>query len=289
MNEISGLLGKLQVGDGVPVRIMGILNLSPESFYKKSVVGADSLGAHAASMIESGADVLDVGGMSTAPYKDTIISAEEEISRLVPSIKALSGSSLDVPVSADTRRKEVAERALAAGATIINDVSSKKNPDLYRTVAEYGASLIVLPEDKSTSSANTPASPWHLLSSTVVSLGEKVDLAVSLGVERSKILVDPGIGFVRESGTPWYELDSLVIANLQELRRIGRPLLVGVSRKSFIGKILGLEDPSQRLYGSLAAAAVAVFNGAHVIRTHDVAETRQATEIARDFRMRIKK
>lgn len=274
--KITGFLGKLPVGDGFPVRIVGIINLSPESFYM-SLAGAEEALKCATHMIEAGADALDVGGMATAPYLKTSISAEEEERRLVPTIKMLA-KNFQVPISADTQREEVAEKALAAGASVINDVSGKANVALMKTAAGHGASLIVLPEDTS------PVD--DVLASTIMSLRNKVEMAIGSGMDPSRVIIDPGIGFIRNCGIPWFERDSQVIANLTHLKKTGRPIYVGVSRKSFIGKILGIEEPSKRLTGSLAATAVAVFNGAHVVRTHDVSETKQTALLAQTLRDR---
>jgi len=281
MERIAGFLGRLRVGDSHPVRVVGIINLSPESFYKGSVVcGPEDALKIAACMLEAGADAIDVGGMSTAPYLKASIGAKEEERRLVPVVKALSRD-FDLPISADTQRAEVARAAVEAGATAINDISGETNSRILQIASEYDASIIMLPKDSKNGS--------DPIQSTTDSLKEKLEKALSLGVKRSKVLLDPGIGFIRKGKMPWYERDSLIIANLERLRELGRPVFIGVSRKSFIGEILGLEDPSERLYGSLSATAVAVFNGAHVVRTHDVGETTQAIKLAEHFRKRLRR
>jgi dihydropteroate synthase len=280
MGKIAGFLGKLPVGDGSPVRVVGIINLSPESFYKGSVVcGAEDALKMVAYMHEAGADAIDVGGMSTAPYLKASISVEEEMRRLIPVVKALSRD-FDLPISADTQRAEVARAAVEAGATAINDISGEISRRILQIAYEHDASIIMLPKD--------PRNVSDPIQSMTDSLKEKLETALSLGIHKSKVLLDPGIGFIRKGRMPWYERDSFIIANLERLRELGRPVFIGVSRKSFIEKILGLKDPSERLYGSLSATAVAVFNGAHVVRTHDVRETIQAIRLAEYFRKRLR-
>ncbi len=269
---ITGSLGKLRVGDGEPVRVVGVINLSPESFYCGSVVrGAGDALKAADRMIGEGADALDVGAMSTAPYLKTAISEGAEKERLVPVLKELCRA-FDVPICADTQRAAVAEEALACGASAVNDVSGEVNPGVYKVAARYGASLIVM--------AGGRGPVQDPVAATVESLGGKIDAAASEGVGPERLLVDPGIGFIRDTGIPWYERDVMVIANLESLRALRRPVYIGVSRKSFIGRLTGVEEPSGRLAGSLAMATLSIFNGAHVVRTHDPLETSQAAKLA---------
>lgn len=276
-------LGSVLVGGGCPVRIMAAVNVSPESFYKGSVAGTDGLLRERAEKAESeGADMLDLGGMATAPYLKNEVSAGLELSRIVGAMKAVSFSSL--PVSVDTMRASVADAALRLGATIVNDVSGLKgDPGMARVVRERGASLLAM--------ANSPGgSSLRPVSRVKAALKETLTIAEKAGLEPKKLALDPGIGFFREEGAgmayspqslmPWYEWDLEVIAGLKALKVLGRPLSVGVSRKSFIGEILGLEDPGMRLSGSIAATAIAVGNGADMVRTHDVKESREAVRVA---------
>jgi dihydropteroate synthase len=273
---IEGLFGNLPIGDRYPVRILGIINLSPESFYSGSVIDGPDKAVEAASrMLDSGADALDVGGMSTAPYLQTAVSEETERARLIPALKALS-KNFDAPISVDTQRKHVAEEALAAGATVVNNISGQLDEGLLEVTASYGASLIILPEDTGPS-----ADP---IKSTIDSLTQNLKASTSAGVGLERIIIDPGIGFLRNTGLPTHERDALMIANLDALREMGRPILVGISRKSFIGKLLDENDPSKRLIGSLSATAIAVFEGVHVVRAHDILETREACEVSRTLR-----
>ena len=269
-------LAGLEVGDGRPVALMGAINLSPESFYAGSVcLSRDTLLQTADSMVAAGAALLDVGAMSTAPYGSDAIEAAEEADRLAEAIQTLVAK-LDIPISADTSRIGPARAALEAGARIINDVRGLTgDPGLARLVAQSGAGLIVMASERGGHEGGSP------VSAVLELLGESLTLAVQAGIPAERIVVDPGLGFFRRRGIPWYEWDCAILAALGEIRGLGRPICVGASRKSFIGALdPGADDPGNRLPGSLAAAAAAVLGGAHLVRTHDVAATRQAVRVA---------
>ncbi|MCQ4153747.1 MAG: dihydropteroate synthase [Archaeoglobi archaeon] len=265
-------------------KIMGIINVSPESFYKGSVAKEeDELIEKALKMVRDGASFLDVGAKSTAPYLQTQISVEEEKRRIVWAFETLRGLDLKVPLSADTTSSEVAEAAVKAGAEIVNDVTGLKgDAKMAELVRDYDCSVIICAHKKDLIFKDP-------LSNVTAALEESIRIAEGFGIDREKIAVDPAIGFFRPEWMPWYDWDSQIIANLSRLKKkFEFPLLLGVSRKSFIGKITGREDPSERLFGSLAATAVAVFNGADIIRTHDVMETLDAIKIACYLRRQIK-
>lgn len=261
-------------------QVMGVINVSPESFYKGSVRNdEEGLIETAVRMVEDGAAFIDIGAKSTAPYLETQIPVEEEVKRAIWAVKAIRDH-VDVPISIDTTSARVAEEALKAGADVINDVNGLKgDPEMARVAGEYGAPVIVCAHGE----VREFSDPVH----TVVDLlQESIVIAEKHGVE--EMAIDPAIGFLRPEWPPWYEWDSKVLANLNMLKIFGRPILIGVSRKSFIGAITDRKDPSERLPGSLAATAVAVFNGANIIRTHDVRETLDAVKMAafmRKFRM----
>lgn len=286
----SARLGSLSVGDRFPVRLMAAINVSPESFYKGSVVAAgDSVAARARKAVEDGADVIDIGGASTAPYLKGAVSEEVETSRVLAGVRgALEAVGAKTPISVDTVRASVAEAALRGGATVVNDVSGLKGDSaMAKVVRERGASLLAMAHSAGTSSMR----PIPLVSR---SLRQTLRIAERAGIDERLIVLDPGIGFFRGdpgSGTssqqtrmPWYEWDCEVIANLGRLRSLGRPIGVGLSRKSFLGKVLGLATPEERLVGSLAVTAIAVSNGAQLVRTHDVRETLQAVRAAEAVR-----
>ena len=268
-------LGSVVVGGERPVVVMGALNVSPESFYGGSVHrDAAALLRAATAMVEAGAGILDVGARSTAPYLDTAIDDREESARLARAVELLA-TKLGVPVSADTAHPAPARAALDAGATIVNDVTALRNAELARLIAERGASLIVMASPSGGgSTSDDPAATIHAI------LADALARARAAAIPDQRIVLDPGIGFFREETVPWDAWDASVLAHLDALADLGRPLCVGVSRKSFLGAITGHRDPAARLPASLAATAVAVLRGAAVIRTHDVAETIDAVRVA---------
>jgi dihydropteroate synthase len=273
-------LGGLEVGDGHPVRLAGAINVSPESFYQGSVAtGEDSLRAKAEQMAAEGADLLDIGAMSTAPYLRTEITEAEEIQRLTWAI-GIVRKAVAVPVSADTKRGGVALAALDAGADIINDVSGLRyDPGMAEIIARRAQGVILMASETDPNARDPIETVRGLLE-------ESLRVVWKAGVPDHRVVLDPGIGFFRQTAIPWHAWDCEVLRRLAELRALGRPLLVGVSRKSFIGKIVGQADPRDRLAGSLAATAIAVVNGAHLIRTHDVGPTREAVRMAEALRPR---
>ena len=258
---------------------MGVLNVSPGSFYEGSVVTRDDdLLRTAERMAGEGAAFLDVGAMSTAPYLSGSMSASEEAHRLGRAVEILA-TKLGVPVSADTSRVEPARAALEAGAAIINDVRGfAADPALAPLVARAGAGVILMASSRSGAEGQEPV---HAVMDLI---GQSLRIAAQAGVPAERIVVDPGIGFFRRSGIVWHEWDCAILAGLGRLRDLGRPLCVGVSRKSFVGEIAGEADPGRRLPGSLAAAAAAVLGGVHLVRAHDVGETVQAVRVAEAIR-----
>ncbi len=280
------VLAGIEVGDGLPVALVGVLNVSPESFYGGSVFrDADALLGAAERMVEAGAALLDVGGMSTAPYLDTRIPEAEEADRLAGAIEALA-SKVGIPICADTWRAGPARAALDAGATVVNDVTGLTgDPEMGPLLAQARAGVILMANDRLSGALRNNASLTPAVRVRAL-LSESLARARSAGIDEGRIVVDPGIGFFRSSGVAWPEWDCRVLRDLGELAALGRPICVGVSRKSFIGALLGQESPEDRLAGSLGASAVAVMNGAHLVRTHDVAATRQAVRVAEGIRGR---
>ena len=271
-------LAGLEVGDGHPVRIVGAINVSPESFYKGSVASDESiLRQRAEQMVAEGADMLDVGAMSTAPYLETAISEAEEIRRLIWAIGVLR-SVVTLPISADTRRSRPAAAALDAGAAVINDVSGfRHDPAMAEAAARHAQGAILMASESSHGAAEPIATVRTLLQQSLA-------ISDTAGVPRERIVLDPGIGFFRNAALSWDAWDCEIVRRLGELRPLGRPILVGLSRKSFVGKLLGRRDPAERLFGSLAATTVAVLNGARLVRTHDVGPTRDAIRMAEALR-----
>lgn len=283
-------LGSVNVGGANLVRIMGILNTSPESFYKKSVKKGKEI-AHAVQQMEQeGADFIDVGAMSTAPYLRTIIPEKQEIKRITDAIKQIQNVS-NLPISVDTCRASVAMAALDLGVDIINDVTGLKyDKEMVNVVAKKQPSVILCAYGKKPLRGN-------LVLQTKLLLKESIMIAKSACIPSHRITLDPAIGFFRKTGnnpfytkinSDWHKRDLQILQNLSSLKS-NFPILVSVSNKSFIGKILNRQDPSDRLFGSIAAEVISVLNGADVIRTHNVRQTRDAITVAEKFSRRSKK
>ena len=249
---------------GYKTYVMGILNTTPDSF------SGDGTGLNVRHAVEKGiefvregANILDVGGMSTRPasmYGSVdMVSEEEEISRVLPVIKLLA-SEVNVPISIDTYRSSVASVALSEGATIVNDIwGFKKDPRMASVVAETGAHIVLM--------HNTDDPEYDdVVSDVIADLMNTVAKAISCGVDPSKIIIDPGIGFAKNS-----EQNLEIIRRLGEFKKLGHPILIGTSRKSTIGMVLDL-PVDQRLEGTAATVALSIANGADVIRVHDVKE-----------------
>ena len=276
-------LGTISVGSSNPVRIMGILNTSPESFYKKSISSSKQKIIDTVNrMQEEGADFIDIGGMSTAPYLSTMITEKMEINRIIKGIKIVQQHS-NLPISVDTCRSSVAKEALELGVDIINDITGLKYDPLMRKIVEkYSPSLILCAYSKKTITGNQVQKTKNLLQ-------ESLNISKSANISQSQIVLDPSIGFFRNKGkksaiftkinSDWIQRDLTILQNLRVIK-LNKPILVSVSNKSFLGKILEKENPSDRLYGSLAAEVISVLNGAHIIRTHNVSETKDAVTIA---------
>ncbi|MHA1105705.1 MAG: dihydropteroate synthase [Promethearchaeota archaeon] len=267
----------LDIGDDFPTIIMGVLNLSPESFYKGSVY-ADlmSLEKITLKMVNSGAKMLDLGARSTAPWSKKI-TVKEEIDRIIPSMEIISKIiPNDIIISVDTQYREVAQQTYDIALKykkriIINDVSGLKTDlGLLDFIVEYDIPIILM---------MSKSVPGDLLTiEEIIEESKKtIKLLNSKGYDNKKIILDPGIGHWIEEKTP--ECDMRIIARLQELHSLNQPILVAISRKSFIGATLNIPEPEKRLNGTLSATAIAVYNGAHIIRTHDV--NKQLLEIIR--------
>ncbi len=274
------VLAGVAIGAGAPVAVVGAINVSPESFYRGSVRAPGDLLDVARAMVEAGAALIDVGARSTAPYLPGRVGPDEERRRLTAAVEVLAGK-LPVPVSADTARAVVARAALEAGARVINDVSGLRDPDMAPLAAERAAGLILMASPGPAAAAPGPEAPLDTVKRL---LRGALDRARAAGVPDERIVLDPGIGFFRDVPMGWVAWDLAVLAGLHALADLGRPLCVGVSRKSFIGALTGRADPAERLPGSLAAAAAAVLNGAAAVRTHDVPETVDAVRVAERLR-----
>ena len=277
-------LGGVAVGDGLPVALLAALNVSPESFYGGSIHTTDDTLLRAAeTMVEAGAALVDVGAMSTAPYLAGRIDEAEERRRLADAVSLLARK-LAVPVSADTARPEPALAAIEAGASIINDVSGAADERLLGVVAEHSEVSLIVMASPASAVAPGEADAGDPVGFVRRVLDAALARATGAGIASGRIVLDPGIGFFLEDPRDRADWDARVLAGLHRLASLGRPLCVGVSRKSFIGTLTNRKTPAERLAGSLAATAVAVLGGASVVRTHDVAETLDAVRVAERMR-----
>jgi dihydropteroate synthase len=254
---------------------MGALNITPDSFSD----GGDFLEPEAAltraqQMIDEGADIVDIGGESSRPGAAAVPAAAES-ARILPVIEYLAPR-VGVPLSVDTYKAGVAREAAAAGASIINDITGlRSDPGMAEVVAQSGCALVVMHMRGTPQTMQSDTRYDDLVGEVFGKLRESVEIALAAGVPEDRVVVDPGIGFGKSAAG-----SLLLLRRLGEFRTLGRPVLVGCSRKSFIGKTLGIENPKERLEGSLAAAVIAVCNGAHIVRAHDVAATRVAVDLA---------
>lgn len=257
------------------VFVAGVLNLTDDSFYGKSrCLGPDEALARAERMVEEGADLLDVGAESSRPGS-LPISEEEELDRLMPAIPTLC-KRLKVPVSVDTYKPGVAERVLAAGAGWINDIAGLQgDPAMAGTVARHHAGVIMMHMRGTPRTMQDNPRYRDLFGEIIQYLKKSVAIAEDAGIAPGKMIVDPGIGFGKTS-----EHNLELLRHFERFREIGKPVLLGASRKSFIGNVLGL-PVEERLEGSLAVAAIGVLKGARVLRVHDVKETVRAVKMAR--------
>lgn len=255
--------------------LMGIVNVTPDSFSDGGrFAGVDAAVAHAERLAAEGADVVDVGGESTRPGA-AAVPADEEIRRVVPVVERLRARGFPLPISVDTTKAEVGRAALAAGADLVNDVSALADPGLARAAAEAGAPVVLM---HARGPADGPAAYRDVVAEVTAELAAALARAEAAGIPRERTILDPGLGFAKS-----LEHNLALLAGLPALRALGRPLLVGPSRKSFLGGITGAPVEG-RLAGTLAAVAAAVLAGAEWVRVHDVAPARDAARVAAAIR-----
>jgi len=259
-----------EIALGERTLIMGILNVTPDSFSDGGRYFSQALAVEEGlRLVEEGADMLDIGGESTRPGSEPV-SREEELSRVVPVIRALVNK-IGVPISIDTTKAEVAREAIACGAEIINDVSAMRfDREMPGLAADSGAGLVLMhmrgmPKDMQTGSLHYDS----LIDDITAFLRERLQFALDSGVKSERTLLDPGIGFGKTVGD-----NMRLIKHLAHFEMLGRPILIGVSRKAFIGKVTG-GGPQERLEGTAAAVAMAIANGSSVVRVHDVASMKK--------------
>jgi dihydropteroate synthase len=252
--------------------IMGIVNVTPDSFSDGGeFIEAAAAIAHGRSLAAEGAELLDIGGESTRPGAAEV-PAEEEMRRVLPVVEALAAEGYSVSI--DTSKAVVAERALAAGASIVNDVTALSDPDMARVCAEHGSGLVLMHMKGTPRTMQADPTYDDVTAEVRDFLAERLAVAAGAGVAEERVWLDPGIGFGK---TVAHNLE--LIERIGELRELGRPIVLGASRKSFLGAITGREV-GERLGASLAAAVIGLARGADVLRVHDVRETREAVIVA---------
>ena len=254
--------------------VMGVLNVTPDSFSDGGkFFDAKRAVQHALAMQRDGADIVDVGAESTRPGSEGI-SVAEELSRLLPVLERLRGK-LKIPISVDTQKATVAEMALGAGAEIINDISGlRTDPELARVATRHGAALILMHMRGTPRTMQKGPFARDVMRDVVSGLQRSITTAKKYRVPRSQIVIDPGIGFGKN-----YAQNYELLAKLPELAKLGYPLMIGTSRKGFLGATLaenGKPAPAEeRIWGTAATVAASILNGAHIVRVHDVAEMKQ--------------
>jgi dihydropteroate synthase len=252
---------------------MGILNVTPDSFSEGGrFFDGDDAVKHAVQMVADGAGMVDVGGESTRPGSDPV-PIDEELERVLPVIERIADELPGIPISIDTRKAEVAELALAAGATIVNDVSAGADPEMFDVVREHDAAVVLMHMKGEPKTMQETPTYDDVVGEVHEFLRERIEAAEFAGIDPQRIAIDPGIGFGKDLGHN-LELMQRVDAFLD----LGRPLLVGPSRKRFIGAILDLPE-DQRVEGTIGAVAWMVAQGAHVVRVHDVREVVRAVRV----------
>jgi len=255
--------------------IMGVLNLTPDSFSDGNSYGSlQAAVASAEKMVTDGADIIDVGGESTRPGAEPV-SAAEEIARVIPVIEKLAGC-LHVPISIDTWKAEVAKAALQSGAEIVNDISAMMlDSQMLTTVAESDAAVVLMHSRDKPAVMHNNTAYADVVDEIVTFLAARVAATISAGIAADRIVVDPGIGFGKSVAG-----NLEIIRRLSELQTLDRPLLIGPSRKSFIGATLN-RQVSERVVGTAASVAVAMMNGASIFRVHDVMVMRDTVDMVR--------
>ncbi|MBI3398235.1 MAG: dihydropteroate synthase [Deltaproteobacteria bacterium] len=259
---------------GTRTLVMGILNVTPDSFYDgRQYLKKGAAVKRALRMAEDGADIIDVGGESSRPGSKPV-SLDEELKRVIPVVKEIAKKN-DAIISVDTTKAEVARQAIDAGACIINDISAMRfDPKMADICAKNKVGVILMHMRGTPATMQRDVRYDDLMSDIFGYLEERVNVAVKAGIKRERIAVDPGIGFGKGA-----EDNLNIISRLSEFKAMGRPIALGTSRKSFIGKVLGL-DAKDRLEGSIAAVAAGILNGANIVRVHDVKEARMAADMA---------
>jgi len=275
-SDFSLNLGRFKLSLGRRALIMGIMNITPDSFSGDGLIDKWDKGFLidcAQRLIDDGADILDLGGESTRPQANPV-SLKEELNRTIPLIKALA-KKIKVPISIDTYKPQVAMQALDNGAVMVNDISGLRDDRMARIISRYKAGVVIMHMKGRPATMQKNPRYASLIDEIIEYLDSAIRKAREYAVDEEKIIIDPGIGFGK---TLKHNLE--ILKRLSEFRVLGRPILVGTSRKSFIGRLLDA-PPQERINGTVASCVLAVKNGAKIVRVHDVKEVKEALKIAR--------
>lgn len=255
--------------------LMGILNVTPDSFSDGGVFNTSAAAlAQAQAMVAAGADIIDVGGQSTRPGAPQITLAEE-LDRVIPVLQLLR-EKINVPISVDTTRAAVAKASIEAGADMINDISGGTfDSEMFATVASLDVPIVLMHIRGTPQTMQQMTDYEDLIADISNFLAKQISAATAVGIDQNKIIIDPGIGFAKN-----YEQNVKIFRRLHLLKKLNCPILIGASRKSFIGRILNQPDPQARVWGTAAACCAAIFNGADILRVHDVAEMHDVSQVA---------
>ncbi|MCU0665948.1 MAG: dihydropteroate synthase [Candidatus Omnitrophica bacterium] len=257
--------------------LMGILNITPDSFsndglYQNNSIDTGKILDAALSMVKEKAQIIDVGGESSRPQAKPV-SEKEQLRRVIPVIKLLA-KKIRIPISIDTYKPEVAKAALDNGAAIVNDISGLRDKKMPKVIARYKAAVVIMHMRNRPSNMQKNISYANLIADIKSFLSESINKAHDASIPNNKIIIDPGIGFGK---TLEHNLE--ILNRLREFKTLGMPVLIGPSRKSFIGNILGIEDPQKRINGTIAACLLAVKNGVNILRIHDIKQINEALKI----------
>ena len=260
---------------GQQTYLMGVLNITPDSFSDGGDYNnLEEALQRASALVEAGADILDIGGQSTRPGAKQI-SLEEELERVIPIIKRIR-KHLNVPISVDTTRAEIAQQAVQAGADIVNDISGGTfDGDMLTTVAELEVPIILMHIRGTPETMQQMTTYEDLVGEIIAVLEERLSAAEAAGIARSRLLIDPGIGFGKTA-----EQNLELLRQLDQFQSLGVPILVGTSRKSFIGKIINQDDPKQRVWGTASTCCAAISQGADILRVHDLPQMWEVSKVA---------
>jgi dihydropteroate synthase len=274
-------LGRYKLNLGRRTYIMGVVNLTPDSFSGDGLCGKWQMAngkwklkkiiEYGEKLVEEGADIIDMGGESSRPGAKPV-SLKEELNRTIPVLKSLS-KKIKVPISIDTHKPEVAKAALDNGALIVNDITGLRNPEMLKLISRYKAGVVIMHMKGEPSTMQKNPEYVSLIDEIIKYLADAVSRAQAVGIDKEKIIIDPGIGFGKLLR---HNLE--ILKRLKDFKVLGRPILVGPSRKSFIGKILN-EEPQRRTIGTVSACVLAAKLGAKILRVHDVREVKQALKV----------